>query len=77
MGPWENSSEIYPRKEEDGEIFAELNDNFPSNCRIVSRAGSSTGSTTVYICHSLGEGAVRADIVLDQLEELNTARQLG
>ena len=48
-------------------------------CRILIRAGSSSGSTTVYICHSLGEGAVRADIVLEDHQEENntTARQLG
>merc|ERR1719510_761851 len=49
----------------------------PGQYRILSRAGTSSGSTTVFICQSLGQGSVRADIVLDQQEELSTARQLG
>ena len=48
-----------------------------SNFRISCRAGERSGSVSVYILQSLGSGSVRQDIVLDQVDDLNSGRQLG
>ena len=48
-----------------------------STPRIICRSGQTSGTAEVVVVQGLGEGAVRADIVLEDISDHNTARQLG